>query len=292
MKVNKIALGTAQFGMDYGINNKRGKIPKKEAIEILKEILKFGINTIDTAYSYGESETIIGEFIKKYNKKFKIISKLPECNLKEISEIFNLSLKKLNIDKFYGYLIHNFRHFKENIEIWNFLKRIKLDGKTEKIGFSLYFPHELEDLLRNEIKIDMIQVPYSIFDQRFAQYFPELKDKNIEIHVRSVFLQGLVFKKLNNLKGYLAKTKNKIKDLYLFSTESNIPVAALCLNFATLNNFINKAIVGIDSIENLIEIVNSSKYLTNTKNVLSSLADFKENDEKIILPINWEINTR
>lgn len=287
MNVNKIALGTAQFGMNYGINNTRGKIPKKEVFEILDEAAKFGIDTIDTASSYGKSETIIGEFIKEYKKKFKIISKLPKCKPQETKNIFDSSLKRLSGNSIYGYMIHSFKNYVENPKIWNILKRQKLEGKIEKIGFSLYFPNELDYFLKNKIKIDIIQVPHSIFDQRFGQYFSGLKNNGVEVYVRSVFLQGLVFKNPDELNDYFAKIKDKLENLNSLSIKLNIPIVALCLNFAVLNRFIDKVVVGVDCLENLKEIVHSSNYHTNVKNILPMFSRFKDNDEKIILPSNW-----
>ena len=288
--MKKIALGTAQFGMDYGINNKRGKIPKEEVFEILNEALKSGIDTLDTAYSYGESETVIGEFIKEYKKKFKIVSKLPKCNLQEVKKIFDSSLKRLNGNKLYGYMFHSFQNYVENPRIWDILKKLKADGKIEKIGFSLYFPYELECLLKNRIKIDIIQIPYNIFDQRFSPYFSELKNNGVEVHVRSVFLNGIVFKNPDELSIYFVKIKEKIKKFKRLSIKFDIPIVALCLNFAILNRFVDYVVVGIDNLENLKEIVLSSNYLADVENILTYFSDFIENDEKIILPFNWEKN--
>lgn len=286
---NKIVLGTAQFGMDYGINNKRGKIPKDEVFEIFNLALKSGVNTLDTAYSYGESETIIGEFTAEYKKEFQIISKLPKCELSEVEKILNSSLFKLNIDTIYGYMIHNFQYYIENPRIWNILEIMKLNGKIKKIGISLYYPYELEYLIKNGIKIDLIQVPYSIFDQRFEQYISELKNSGVEIYVRSVFLQGLFFKNPDELTGDFEKIKEKIAHLTLLSTKLNVPIAALCINFAILNEFVDRVVVGVDSIDNFRDIISSSKYIAGTKKVLSELYSFKENDENIILPLNWKV---
>ena len=92
--MNRIVLGTAQFGMDYGINNKRGKIPREEAWEILEEAVKSGVNTFDTSSSYGTSETVLGTYIKNCSEKLKIISKLPACKVEEAENIFFCSLDK------------------------------------------------------------------------------------------------------------------------------------------------------------------------------------------------------
>jgi len=288
-KMNKIILGTAQFGMDYGINNKTGQISKENTFAILNKALESGIDTLDTANLYGESEKKIGDFIKESGEKFKIISKLPKCSLSEVKKIFDTSLEKLNVDMFYGYIIHNFEYYKENPKVWNILEELKAKGKVEKIGFSLYFPYELEYILQNKISIDLVQVPYNIFDQRFDQYFSILKDKNVEIHIRSVFLQGLVFKNPETLDRYFEKIKEKIANIHLISEQFNIPLVALCLNFTMLNKFINKVVVGIDSMENFEEILFSGSYIKGVEDIINSLFGFKEEDENIILPFNWKL---
>jgi len=290
MKPNKIALGTAQFGMDYGINNQRGKIPEKEVFEILYEALSSGIDTLDSAYAYGDSEAVIGNFIRESRKDFKIVSKSPKCEIKEMESIFDSSLKQLGINAFYGYLIHSFDHYRSYPEIWNKLERLKSKEKIEKIGFSLYYTSELDHILENNLNIDIIQVPYSIFDQRFAKYFQELKNKDVELHVRSVFLQGLVFRNPGELDNYFTKIKDKLENLNLLSIKQNIPIVALCLNFAVLNSFVDKVVVGVDSLNNLKEIISSLKYHGDVQNIISKLSLFKEEDENIILPFNWKVN--
>jgi len=289
---NKIALGTAQFGMNYGISNKRGKIPKKEVFEILDEASESGVDTLDTAYSYGESEVVIGEFIKESKKDFKLLSKLPECEINKVKSIFESSIERLGVDALHGYLVHSFHYYKEHPEVWSILERLKFEGKIGKIGFSLYFPYELEWILRNKINADIIQLPYSIFDQRFQRYLPELKDSGVEVLARSVFLQGLVFKNPNELDVHFLKIREKISNLKILSMELDIPIAAICLNFAYLNKFVDKVVVGVDSIENFRDIINSSKYLSGVESILNTLDSFKEEDERIIVPSNWNLETK
>jgi aryl-alcohol dehydrogenase-like predicted oxidoreductase len=288
--MNKIALGTAQFGMDYGINNSRGKVPKEEVFEILNKVLQFGVDTLDTAYSYGESEAVVGDFIGKYKKSFKVVSKLPKCDAQDVESIVDASLKKLNASMFYGYLIHNFQHYLDNPEILDVLERLKSEGKIQHIGFSLYFPRELDYILENKIQVDMIQVPYSIFDQRFERYFAKLKNRDVEIHIRSVFLQGLVFKKPEDLNRHFAEIKEKVASLNSMAMKMNIPIVGLCFNFAALNRYVDKVIVGVDGIENLKEIVHLSRHLPEVAHVYDELLCFKEDDEKIILPFYWKLS--
>ncbi|MCM8832210.1 MAG: aldo/keto reductase [Candidatus Omnitrophica bacterium] len=287
--IEKIVLGTAQFGLDYGINNKRGKIPKDEAFEILDTAVKNRINTIDTAYAYGESEEVIGRFLKmkSYYKNLKIISKLPSCSKEEIKSTLDISLKRLSLSRIYGYLIHNFKNYKENPLIWKELERLKQNSFIEKIGFSLYYPLEIELLFKDNLKIDIVQMPFNIFDQRFEPYFKEIKKRNIELYVRSVFLQGLVFKAIDEIDEFFNPIKDKLQQLNLFSKEKNISILSLCINFALKNKFIDKVVVGIDNLNHLYEIINSMNDCLVNENTISQLRQFRLQDEKILLPFNW-----
>lgn len=287
MKKNKLVLGTAQFGMDYGINNKRGKIPLNEVFSILKMAFESGMDVLDTAYAYGESESVIGEFIKTTGRELKVISKLPTCEPGDVGDIFGTSINRLAVDSLYGYYIHSFQNYMENPDVWTALLRLKEERKISKIGFSLYYPAELDYLLDNEIPFDIIQVPYSIFDQRFGSYFPILKEKKVEVYVRSVFLQGLVFKDPSELGDDFDKVKGKIKKLREISEGMDLPLALLVLNFAVLNDNVDRVVVGVDSIENLKELFISSEHTNKIKPFMPELLAFREDDEKIILPVNW-----
>jgi aryl-alcohol dehydrogenase-like predicted oxidoreductase len=288
MSKSKLVLGTAQFGFDYGINNTRGKIPRAHVFEILNHALISGIDIIDTAHIYGDSEIVIGEYMNKSNGNFKIISKLPHCKPREVKDFFNNSLERLRIDSLYGYYIHSFLNYMENPEIWEMLEEMKACGKIEKIGFSLYYPFELEYILENNINLDIIQIPYSVFDQRFKTYFPILKTKKIEVYARSIFLQGLGFKDPHELKGNFEKMKDKLSGLHSISKETNIPIASLLLNFVTLDNYVDRVVIGVDNLENLKEIVELYTYKDKVLPLIEKLASLKEDDEIIILPLNWK----
>ena len=283
----KLGLGTVQFGMDYGINNAKGKVLKEEVFEILEVAWNNGIDMLDTSALYGESEYVIGQFLKENDVPFEIVSKLPPCDADDIETRFCESLKKLNRDKLFGYLIHDFDSFRKNRHIWDILQKMKSQKKVEKIGFSLYYPQEVEYIMMENIEFDMVQVPFSIFDQRFSGIFEVLRERNVEIHVRSVFLQGLVFKNALTMHGIFDNFRDKLSSLHSISQDINVSISALCLNFAVLNEYIDKVIIGIDSLSNLQENINALKYQDRVGDVYNSLLNLKEDNEKIILPCNW-----
>lgn len=286
--MNRLALGTVQFGMDYGINNRRGKVPRSEAFEILESARRSGIDTIDTASSYGDSEEVVGGFIRSNNSMFKIISKLQACGYSGVRDIFESSLRKLGMSEMYGYLVHSFSSYKSDEKIWDELEDLRLSGKIKKIGFSLYSPDELRHLTDSRVRFDIVQLPYSVFDQRFEQYLPGLKRKGIEVHARSVFLQGLVFKKPDDLGKYFNKIRNKLLELNRLADELDTSIVSLCIGFAMANKYIDKIVVGVDSLQNFEEITKWDSKGFIEKETVRAISGLRIDDEDIVLPFKWE----
>lgn len=283
----KIALGTAQFGLDYGINNDRGKIPKEEIFEILRFALDNKINTLDTAAAYGDSEDVLGAFIRENNGSFNIISKLPPCRPDEMDKFLPSTLKKLGVDHIYGYILHDFGMFKKDRSIIEYLDILKQSGKIQKSGATLYYTEDLEMILENNVKFDLLEVPYSVFDQRFGVYFEAMKKRGIEVLIRSVFLQGLVFKDPDSLDGYFSPVRDKLAKLREISAGTKTPVVDLCMGFAASNKDIDKIIVGVDNIGNLQEIIGTLADLHGVKAVKGDLSGLSVTDQDIILPFKW-----
>lgn len=288
--LDKIALGTVQFGIAYGISNKIGMVPEEEVAGILEYAHRKGINTLDTAYSYGETEKIIGEFISKSGKNFNIISKLPDLNFSDKADIekhFFETLKKLQQQKIYGYLVHKFGNILKDKALLSKLESLKKKKLIQKIGASLYKTEELQYLLDNNMPFDMLQIPYSIFDRRFENYLGLLKKNNVEVHVRSVFLQGLVFLKPGNLPANLIDAGEYITKLQNLASGHGISISSLCLNFALLNTYIDKVIIGVDSLAHLKKNIEDTCLIEKVRNMRGVLNDLHIKDEDIILPYKW-----
>ncbi|WP_022671234.1 aldo/keto reductase [Hippea alviniae] len=279
--ISKIGIGTAQFGMDYGINNRSGKVSEGEVYKILTYALEVGIDLLDTASSYGKAEVVLGSFDDI--DRFKIISKFldneePELSLKK-------SLKRLNVKNIYALLAHRFESIKDN-SVLDKLKDLKRKGLVKKIGASLYYPYELEYILKNSIDIDLIQVPYNVFDRRFEKYFPVLKEKGIEIHTRSAFLQGLFFIKSENLHSWFDSVKDKIKLIQEYADKKGVELSKLLLVWVLRNDFVDKVIIGVDSYEQFLSNIDLNDEVFE---LVDFLDDFSVNDEKIIVPSLWRL---
>lgn len=285
--MQRIAIGSVQFGMPYGIY-KNSKVKRKEVFDILDFAKKSGIHVIDTAFEYGESEKVIGEYIESRHFSFDIVSKFPFSDIHPVRYFLNTSLKKLHTKNLYGYLFHNFEMFRRKSETFVELEKVKEEGLIKKVGFSLYYPHELEFLLKNKVLFDLIQLPYNILDQRFSPYFPILKKKGVEIHVRSIFLQDLLLINPNKLKRRFLKIKPKLTLLSEISQNLGLPISSICLNFVHLNNYIDKIVIGLRKKEYLENNLRALKDMKFVKTKYHDLKLLKEEDENIIIPINWK----
>lgn len=263
---NKLGIGTLQFGQNYGVANKTGKLSTKDIKEIKKIALKNDIKIIDTASVYGESEERLG---KNDFSKFKIVTKLPVTkpskNIKKwVFNNLNLSLKKLKIQKIYGMHIHNTKYLlgKKGDQIYKSLINAKKKGLIKKIGISIYTIKELKKIL-SKFEIDLVLLPFNIFDQRLLKtnMLKVLKDRNIEIHTRTTFLQGLLLIKKKNLPNKFEKYKKYFDNWEKLCKKQNMRKYEVCLKYALSNDYIDKVIIGIDNSNHFKRLIKSVGYL-------------------------------
>ena len=217
MQESKLCIGTAQFGQKYGVTNNEAPVDAEEAKKILRLAKNNHISSIDTAQNYGDSEQVIG-YCSEISKDFKIITKLGkfdaiESNEKTIKEhlekILEISMKRLRADKLEGLLLHEPSVLKKKggDVVVDWLKKKKREGQIRKVGISIY---EACDLRENDLEwIDIIQAPYSIYDQRVLDSSNGLKKKitegNIELHVRSIYMQGVILQNSENIPNFLSR---------------------------------------------------------------------------------------
>jgi aryl-alcohol dehydrogenase-like predicted oxidoreductase len=288
--ISKISLGTAQFGMDYGITNSDGKPSLDKARGIIKKAKSLGIKNIDTASVYGSSETILGEIGVK---DFNLTTKIPSIPSEErdirgyINNVIKESLSKLKINNFHAVLLHDAKQLEDNKmakDIHAALMKLKQSGLTKKIGISIYDPDKLSKI--DSIKdYDVIQCPYNLFDRRLnsSGWMSKLKDFGIEIQIRSIFLQGLLLSDPTNLPVNFNKWKNLWNDLDLWLQDNNLSSLEACLNFAFKLNSVDSVVLGVDSEEHLDEI---AKNLSIKDYIYPDM--IFSNDLNLINPVNWK----
>lgn len=284
--INKLVLGTVQFGLNYGINNSTGQILETEAHTILDHAYHSGIRVLDTSSAYGNSEIVLGNILKCNDLKFRIISKYPQSSY-DVTTMFNRSLERLHMDKLYGYLIHHFEFYQSYPYIWDDIQYLKGIGKIQKIGFSLYNVEQLQYLLEKDIKFDLLQFPFNLFDRQFEPYLKMLKERGVEIHTRSVFLQGLFFKQGKMLKGKLAILNSYLIKLHEYCLLNSISLEKLALSFVTSNPYIDGVLIGVDNPEQLCANINALKYEI-CKQDIDFIHSIKVEDKNILNPVNWK----
>jgi aryl-alcohol dehydrogenase-like predicted oxidoreductase len=252
----KIILGTAQFDIKYGINHKTRKMSSSKIFRILNFLKKKNISFLDTARSYTSSEEEIGKYFQKTNKKFKIITKFSFKNDDSIEKQFKKSFNLL------GYLpdtilAHGYRDY-INPKFHEQIKNIKKKYLIKNVGVSLYSIQELTKIL-NYKKPDVIQVPINILDKRFLEkkIIKKLKNKSIKIIGRSIFLQGLFFKKKKFIFKNFKNIKKKYCKLIEIACYEKMTLGELSLCWAFHLKEINNIIIGVDSLSHLKNNLNS-----------------------------------
>jgi len=284
----KLALGTVQFGIVYGINNKTGRVFEQEAADIMRRACSAGVDMVDTSRAYGESEAVLGRTLPSLNAPFKIVSKFIVSPGATPKGMFADSCGRLRAKGLYAFLYHRFSDLREHPGWHKELLDLKAGGSLEKIGFSIYYPAELRSLIDGGVKFDLVQLPYSVFDRRFEAMLPELKKLGVEVHARSVFLQGLAFMDPAALPAGLEGMRPKLERLRGLAEKSGLPVSALCLCFGLLNPCIDRVVIGVDGLADLEDNLAGAARENEAKKIYDGLCGLREDDEALILPFRWK----
>jgi len=285
---NKLALGTVQFGLDYGISNTQGQVPENQVGEILNFCRQHNINMLDTAAAYGQSEAILGNLLPDFN--FQVVSKLaPGSAPAEVSPQFHHSLEKLKQNQLYGYLVHDYATYEKQPGIYDEILKLQTAGLIQKVGFSLYYPAHLEKILQDDLPLQLVQIPFNVFDQRFVYLLPALAARNIEVHARSIFLQGLFFKSATNLPEFFSSLKPALQTIQNISEPSGVPLAALLLSFVHGFPEVSKLVIGVTSMAELEANVNYVDFIETVDPYREKLKSLVCTNENLILPFNWKL---
>jgi len=281
----KLSLGTVQFGVPYGINNTTG-VPDDDEIALMFDLAwTSGIEMLDTAAAYGNAEQKIASLS---GVPFKIVSKFSKTtSAVTFQDCLTATLHNLSSDSIYGYMAHNAETLLQNPILWDGMLQAKEKNQVVKIGYSLYRTEQLDKLLEEGFVADLVQIPYSLLDRKFEKYFPKLKDMGTEIHVRSVFLQGLYFRDTETLPKKLLPIKVALDKLHKICESFNIPVGSVALNFVAQNQYVDKVVIGVDSLQQLQQNINMVHHWKEQPEAIARIKAIEVSDQNLLIPANW-----
>jgi len=292
----ELGLGTVQFGLDYGVSNKEGKVPVVSVQPILETAARNGIRVLDTAAAYGSSEQVLGSAMPTGNN-FKVITKLPALKKEavtddEIAFLRNTvedSLRKLGLDRIYGLLMHSpgdlLIHGGD--AVYRFLNTLKEQGCVEKIGVSVYSGDELERLLYY-YDFDCVQLPLNVLDQNLALsgHIARLKTGGVEIHIRSAFLQGLLLMPPGQVNPYFAPILPVLYRYHGFLNDNGLSPVEGAFAFLRTVKDIDVILVGVTGAKELEE--NIRAFSVKLPPGLD-FSPFAVGNEEMINPQHWKL---
>ncbi len=258
-------IGSAQFGMQYGITNSSGQVNFDDVVKILNFSYSAGIRFLDTAELYGNSIEVLGNYFKSY-PHFEVINKF-SCPSKDYfsktdvfvwEEKFIGSLNQLGIQQIDSYLLHSSNDLKKDGSqfLLDWLISLRERRLVKRIGLSIYDSHELDGI--NLKNFQLIQLPFSIYDQRFLieGTIEEIKSYGLSIHARSIYLQGLILTDSSKWPDWIdIDIRKHHEKLENFAKNNNCTLLELCMAFIEQNNFLEGYVVGICNLTQLKELI-------------------------------------
>ena len=296
--IKKIGLGTAQWGTKYGVTNFAGKTNSSEVIKILSYASSLGISYIDTAPLYGDAEFVLGKY--KNLEKFKIITKTIKISKSVVTKndalqlinTFYDSLDKLKLSSVHGLLIHDANDIlvKGSEFLIDALKKLKAQNKVKKIGISVNEPKDLA-LICTRLEPDIVQLPINVLDQRFIKdkSLNFLKKKGIEIHARSIFLQGLLLNKNLEFPVFFKKWSKILERWRISCHKQRFSFMEASLSFTSNIKEVDCFILGFENIKQFSECVN---FLKKKNRIKFNAQGLECNDINLINPVNWKTNEK
>lgn len=291
-----LGLGTAQFGMKYGVTNSKGQVPFEEVGRILAIAAESGIQVLDTAPAYGSSEDVLGRALPR-GHNFRIVTKTPHFRDAAISgqqagrlveESLDQSLARLRQPFIYGLLVHRPENLGDPFAdaLFETLLGLKSSGKVQKIGVSVYDAGQVDGIL-NKYAIDLIQIPLNVFDQRLLRsgHLKKLKQRGIEIHVRSVFLQGLLLTASEQLPHYFSPMRDHLQQYHDAIRSCHLSPLQAALAFVRNLEEVDAVLCGVTSTAQMREILDSMA----AQVAAGIFSDFAIDDEAMLNPKQWKL---
>ena len=283
--VGKLILGTAQFGLEYGISNRAGKTPSHEVGEILRVCLEAGLTTLDTADAYGDSQEVLAQ---NDLRQFQVISKFSLSDEdRSIASHLKKTLARLGRDSLHAYLYHRFADCLEQDQ--TVIKALKASGLIGDFGVSIYSDEELKKAISMPW-IDIIQIPFNLLDglPARAELFLQANKNSKKIHIRSVFLQGLLLMDPETLPERVARLRPYLMQIRNLARSNGMSLTELCFGYALAQENVDGVVFAVENAGQLREHLTTIKNLQLNPEVYNQLPRIAEADRPFLNPANWK----
>jgi len=282
----KFCLGTAQFGLDYGVNNQKGKPSERDAFEILDFASQNGIYDLDTADAYGDALDLLGRYFGRGGADFVIHSKFIVDGTPLRKKLSN-TLRLLNRASISSYYFHNYSDYENHPSLRRKIAEIKDEGLIKNIGVSIYENKEFEAACEDE-SINIIQIPFNLLDNIYQRgsIINYANAQGKKLHIRSIFLQGLFFKNPIELPPKLSVLAPHLLEIKLIADNAGVSLIQLALNYALQCPGIEKVIVGVDTVEQLRQNLDYSNIVL-PNSVMQSINNIRVEEVDLLYPKNW-----
>lgn len=294
----QLGLGTVQFGLDYGVSNRQGRTPEPEVRRILELAARGGVRVLDTAAAYGDSEAVLGRCLAA-DASFRIVTKT--VPLREargsaaapglVREGFARSLERLGRDAVDGLLAHHAADLlgPGGDAVFAVLDGLRSAGAARRIGLSVYAGADVDAAL-DRFDFDLIQVPANVLDQRLLSggQLRRLRERGVEVHVRSVFLQGLLLMDPAAAPAWFEPVRHRLAAWRAALDERGLTPAQGALAFARSLDA-DVVLVGVeDAAQMAANIADFAKAGTEGLDS-AAFAPFAIDDERYVNPGKWEL---
>lgn len=291
---SRLGLGTVQFGQDYGISNTSGQTTREEARVVLDLAGRAGVPLLDTAAHYGASETVLGGLLPTLEHAFRIVTKVPslaqfsgQAKVDAFVSSVEQSFLRLGVPRLHGLLLHDAGDLmgEEARDILSYTSELKQHGSLARFGISAYVEADVDAVLE-QTPIELLQVPLNVFDQRLVHSgaLSRFSALGLEVHIRSAFLQGVVFMQPESLPAHLIPLAPQLRSFHAACDEAGISPACGALGYVLTQPSVAAVLMGVNTSSQLQELLQCA---AQAEQLALPWASFAANDTTSIDPRRW-----
>lgn len=299
ISISRLSLGTVQLGLTYGVNKKHGKPSAEEAFAILNSALEGGVNCLDTAAAYGDSEVVIGKWLKTIpeEKRPFVVTKIINLNHNSLEELredvfakVEASKERLGLKQLPLVMLHHCEdYFGDELNVQQVFRELKERGDICYSGISAYSHHDYGKLA--EAGFDAIQIPINLFDWNQIENggLEKLRKAGMMIFARSIYLQGLIFQDPEQLESHMDFCKETLYKFRGLCEKYALSPAELAISYVLSVPGVTSLVLGCKRVDQVLEnvkLMERVKVLTEAQ--LSEIREcFLDTDAKVLNPGAW-----